>query len=544
MTRIDALARGRESYARRAWGEAYVQLSVADGEAPLEPDDLERLATAAYLFGKDPDDIWARAHHEFLNSGDREAAARCAFWLAFGLLDRGDAVRGGGWISRAQRLLDDDGKHDCALQGYLLLPVAIRRVVEGDAAAAYSTFTQAGEIGDRFHDNDLVAAACHGRGRALIRLGRIGEGAALLDEAMVAVTAGEVSPIVAGDIYCSVIEACYEIFDLRRAQEWTSALTDWCASQADLVPYRGQCLIRRAELMQLHGAWPAAMDEAQRACERLSQPPGQAALGAAFYQRAELLRLRGEFTKSEEAYRQANQHGRRPQPGLSQLRLAQGQIDAAAGAIRRVVEDAKDRRTRSKLLPAFVEIMLAAHDVPAARAAANELSELAAVFDSLFLRAASAHASGAVLLAEGDARGASAALHDGWTAWHQLEAPFEEARTRMLMALACRQLGDTDTAALELEAAHQVFKQLGAAPDLARTQEFSQRSTPRAAGGLSAREVQVIRLLATGKTNRAIADELFISEKTVGRHVSNIFTKLGLSSRAAATAYAYEHDLV
>ena len=332
MTRMDALARGRDSYARRAWGDAYAQLSIADGEAPLEPDDLERLATAAYLFGKDADDIWARAHHGFLNGGDREAAARCAFWLAFGLLDRGDAVRGGGWISRAQRLLDDEGRHDCVLQGYLLLPVAIRRVVEGDAAAAYSTFTQAGEIGDRFHDNDLIAAACHGRGRALIRLGRIGEGAALLDEAMVAVTAGEVSPMVAGDIYCSVIEACYEIFDLRRAQEWTSALTDWCASQADLVPYRGQCLIRRAELMQLHGAWPAAMDEAQRACERLSQPAGQAALGAAFYQRAELLRLRGEFTKSEEAYRQANQHGRRPQPGLSQLRLAQGQIDAAAAS--------------------------------------------------------------------------------------------------------------------------------------------------------------------------------------------------------------------
>jgi len=196
MTRIDALARGRESYARRAWGDAYAQLSVADREAPLEPDDLERLATAAYLLGKDADDTWARAHHEFLNGGDREAAARCAFWLAFGLLDRGDAVRGGGWISRAQRLLDDDGRHDCVLQGYLLLPVAIRRVVEGDAAAAYSTFVRAGEIGDRFHDTDLVAAACHGRGRALIRLGKIGEGTALLDEAMVAVTADAVSPIV------------------------------------------------------------------------------------------------------------------------------------------------------------------------------------------------------------------------------------------------------------------------------------------------------------------------------------------------------------
>ncbi len=316
MTRTDALARGRESYARRAWSDTYAHLSAADREAPVEPEDLERLATAAYLSGKDSDDIWARAHHGFLDGGDREQAARCAFWLAFGLLDRGDLARSGGWLSRAQRLLDE-GKYDCVLRGYLLLPVALRHIFEGDAAASYQTFVEAGEIGDRFRDTDLGAVARHGRGRALIRLGKTAEGVALLDEAMVAVTAGEVSPLVAGDIYCSVIEACHEIFDLHRAQEWTSALANWCASQPDLVPYRGQCLIRRAELMQLHGAWPAAMDEAQRACDRLAQPPGQAAIGAAFYQRAELFRLRGELAKAEEAYRQANQHRRRPQPGLS-----------------------------------------------------------------------------------------------------------------------------------------------------------------------------------------------------------------------------------
>jgi DNA-binding NarL/FixJ family response regulator len=542
MPTTDALARGRESSTRRAWSEAYAQLSAADREAPLEPADLERLATAAYLSGKDSDDIWARAHQGFLERGDREQGARCAFWLAFGLLDRGDLARSGGWLSRAQRLLDE-GKCDCVLRGYLLLPVALRQIFEGDAAASYKTFVEAGEIGDRFRDTDLCSVARHGRGRALIRLGKTAEGVALLDEAMVAVTAGEVSPLVAGDIYCSVIEACHEIFDLRRAQEWTSALTNWCASQPDLVPYRGQCLIRRAELMQLHGAWPAAMDEAQRACEQLAQPPGQAAIGAAFYQRAELFRLRGELAKAEEAYRQANQHGRRPQPGLSQLRLAQGDVDTAAAAIRHVVEDAKERRSRSRLLAAFVEIMLTAPDVPAARAAANELSEIAAALDSLFLRAAAAHAVGAVLLAEGDARAASAALHGGMDAWQELGVPYEEARTRVLIALACRKLGDDDSAAMEFDAAIQVFNQLGAGPDLARTQALAKRGAPEAVGGLSTREVEVLRLVATGKTNRAIAAELFISEKTVARHVSNIFTKLGLSSRAAATAYAYQHHL-
>jgi DNA-binding CsgD family transcriptional regulator len=507
------------------------------------PKTSRRLAIAAYLSGKDADDRWARAHRAFADGGDHEGAARCAFWLAFGLLERGDMAQGSGWLSRAQRLLDD-GKHDSVLHGYLLLPVAIRLAIAGDAAASHATLVQAGEIGERFRDTDLVAFACHGRGRCLIRLGKTAEGVALLDEAMVAVTAGDVSPRLAGRIYCSVIEACHEIFDLRRAHEWTAALADWCASQPDLVPYRGECLVRRAEIMQLHGAWPAALDEAQRACERLSQPPSQAFIGPAFYRRAELHRLRGEFAEAEEAYRHANQHGRRPHPGLAQLRLAQGQIEAAAATIRQVVEQAKDRGARSRLLGAFVEIMLAAGDIPAARIAADKFSEIAASFDSLFLRAASAHATGSVLLAEGDAGAALTSLHQGWAAWQELEAPYEGARTRVVIALACRTLGDEDSADLELEAAHQVFRQLGAEPDLGLTQALAQRNASDAIGGLSPREVEVLRLLATGRTNRAIADELCISEKTVARHVSNILTKLGLSSRSAATAYAYQQHLV
>jgi ATP/maltotriose-dependent transcriptional regulator MalT len=544
MKRSDALARGLESYKRREWTDAYTCLSEVDGEAPLECDDLERLATAAYLIGKDADSAaaWARAHHDFLSRGNETRAVRCAFWLAFGLFSHGERARGGAWIERGRRLLDQS--RECVEQGYLLLPSAFECLMRGDMALAYRQFCDAADIGERFADADLISLARHSRGRVLIRMGRVREGVALLDEAMVAIEAGEVSPLVVGDVYCSVVEGCVEVFDLRRAQEWTAALAQWCASQPDLVAYRGQCLVRRAEILQLRGEWSDAIAEAGRACEQFLRGADQPAAGAAFYQRAELHRLRGEFGDAEAAYHRASRYGRNPQPGLAQLRLAQGQLEAAKVLIQQAATDVTSPSSRSRLLPSFVEIMLAASDIRAASLGAEELADHARTFEAPLLRAAATHARGAVLLAEGNVPSALALLREAWTAWQQNEMPYEAARVRVLIGLACRTQSEPAAAEMEFDAARWVFQQLGAAPDLARVESLSRTSASKCVAGLSARELEVLRLVAAGKSNRAIAVELFISERTVERHVSNIFNKLDVASRAAATAYAYEHQLI
>ena len=539
---MEALQRARESFARRAWGDAHRFFEAADRETPLEPEDLERLAAAAYLMGREAESeaFMARAHQTFLDRGNREGAARCASWLGFGLLQRGAIAPASGWFARAERILDE-GQLDCVVRGYLLIPSAIQRVVQGDPAAGHASFTQAGEIASRFGDRDLASLACSGRGRALIQLGNLAEGVALLDEAMAAVIAGEVTPILAGDIYCIVLEACQETFDLRRAYEWTVSLAAWCAAQSDLVRYRGECLLYRAEVMQLRGKWNDAAQDAQDACELLASRP---AAGAAFYRVGEIHRLRGEFEKAEAAYTRANERGRKPQPGLSLLRLAQGQIDAAVASIRGVLLDTRARPARARMLAAAVDILLAAGDLEHARAAAAELAEIATAIGTPMLHAASANATGAIRLAEKEIADASTSLREASDIWRDLEMPYEQAQTRLLMAGVCERRGDQDGRRLELDAARTLFTQLNAGPDLARITAQLEGATRRPAGSLSEREAQVLRLVAAGKTNRDIAEALFISEKTVARHVSNIFDKAGVSSRSAATAWAYQHNLV
>ncbi len=539
------LAQGRQCYAASAWADAFALLSQADTDVPLGVADLELLATSAYLVGQDGvfQDALKRAHGAYLSAGETTCAARCAFWLGLSLLFMGETGRATGWLAGARRLIERE-KVDCVEWGYLLLPTAEQLLGAEDYDAAYATAANAIEIGDRFGEADLISCARHLQGRALIGKGRVEEGLALLDEAMIAVTAGELSPLMTGLIYCSVIDACQQVYALARAWEWTSALTKWCEGQPQMVAFTGTCMVHRAEIMQLHGAWSDAIEEARRACARYSEGIEQQPPAAAFYQQAEVHRLRGEFTAADEAYRIASQRGYEPQPGLALLRMAQGRTDAAAAAIRRVVSATTGQLQRTRLLPAYVEIMLAVGDIEDARGACHELAGIAENLDTAVLGAMASHARGAVELAEGDARAALGPLRSTFEAWQRVEAPYEAARVRVLMGMACRAFGDDEGAGLELDAARAVFERLGAAPDLARIDALTKGAPSGHRHGLTPRELQVLRLVAAGKTNKAIAAELFLSGKTVDRHVSNIFNKLDVPSRAAATAYAYQHKLI
>jgi len=534
------LEHGRDCYARRAWRDAYDALLSADQATSLDVDDLDRLATAAYLSGCDLEyqHILERLYRVHVESGDGARAARCAFWLAITFLLRGETGRSNAWTARGQRLVEDDDSVEC---GYLAVAVAEQQLREGQGEAAHATASPALAIGESLGDPDLAAAARHAQGRALIQQGDVVIGLKRLDELMLAVVAGELGPIMTAMMYCSVIDACRQVYALARAREWTAAFSSVCEQQPEMV-FNGICLVHRAEILQLQGAWPDALTQACRACERAERfarrPPG-----AALYQQAEIHRLRGEFTKAEETYRAASELGCEPQPGLALLRLAQGRTEAACAAIRRLTSATGDRLRRARLLPAHLEIMLAIGDVEEARTARDELRQLAETFDSDVLRAVVAQADGAIALAADHAREALDPLRSAFERWERLEAPYEATRVRVLIGQACRALGDDEASGLEYEAARTVFERLGAGPDLAALDALITPVPSVPDGPLTARELGVLRLISTGRTNKEIAAELCLSERTIDRHVSNILGKLDVPSRAAATAYAFHHKL-
>ena len=544
MTSADVLEQGLEAYANQRWREAFDALTRADADAEVEfePDLLSRLATAAILIGDDSGvDTATRAHEAFLRAGDEAGAARAAVWIGMHLIDEGEFARGGGWFARAQRLVESGGDA-ASVGGLVLIPQALRALYGGDPAGAREMFSQALTIGERFGDRDTIGLARLGLGQVEISAGEADVGFTLFDEVMVAVTAGELSPVPSGIAYCAVIGTCHLAFDFGRAREWTVALDRWCSAQPDMVAFSGQCQSHRAALYRLHGAWQDAFEAATVALARAHRGDRDAFYGA-WYEQGEIQRLRGEVDAADESYRRASETGYPPEPGLALLRLAQGRARSAQSLLREAMAR-PDVLDRQRMQSALVEVELALHDTAAARRAVDDLIAMTRNAPKPMLRAVVDGAEGSVLLEEGEARDALERLRRAWAIWHELDVPYEAARCRVLAARACRALGDEASASMELDAARTAFAELGAAPDLARLDSLARAIADDAFGPLTAREVEVVRLVAAGKTNRAIADELYLSEKTVERHLSNVFVKLAIRSRAALTAYAYEHALV
>lgn len=539
------LRRGRELFVQRAWLDAHEALTSADQLAPLELEDLWRLAWAASLCGRESVsfEVFERIYQARVDD-DPRTAFRAAFWLGFRLTHLSEPSRAQGWLGRAERCLARLSQ-PCVESGYMEIPRVRAHFFAGRYAEALELATRAAELGSSLGDRDLGTFARNLQGRILLRQGAREAGLKLLDEAMLAVTAGELAPGITGIIYCSAIESCQAVYALDRMREWTEALRGWCDSQPQLRAFSGACLVSRAEVLELAGKWPEALEEARRAEVDLFDLAGARASAEAIYRQAEIHRLRGELAEAEARYVAASESGRDPQPGLALLRLAQGRGDAATQALRRALASATLPLARAKLLPALVESLLAAGEVAEARGAVSELEQIASTFGAEALGAVAARARGALELVGGEPAAAVAPLRQAFEVLQQLGAPYLAAQVRALLACAYQALDDEDGAQLEMAAARGTFERLGAQTELSLLQARLEHTTAKpSVAGLSARELEVLRLVASGKTNKLIAAQLCLSEKTVDRHVSNILAKLNVPSRSAATAFAYENKLV
>ncbi|WP_249423909.1 LuxR family transcriptional regulator [Nocardioides coralli] len=537
------LEQARAAFDRGDWVAAH----SAFGEVPddaLEHADLDRLATTAELLG-DHDGAVAVLQRAFAGAqaaGDVTAAVRCVFRLSMTLLTHGEPALAAGWTARADSLLEGLPP-DAVEHAWIAFPRMFRALGAGDLVTAASCAAEVTAAGRRHGDPDLMALGLCSQGRLSLYAGRFTEGLARLDEAMVRVIAGETtSPILAGHVYCTAIEGCQEISDFARVAEWTAALDRWCAKQPGLLAFTGQCAVHRGQLLRLRGDFGGALAEFELAADRYQRVGAPDAVGLSAYETGEVLRLQGDHTGADEAYQRAADHGFDPQPGLALLWLARGQTDVARAAVERLLAETGGPVHRGRLLPAAVEVLLSTGEVDRARTVTAELDEVAAGFGCDWLLAAAAHAAGAVELAAGDPAGGLPYLRKAQQLWARCDDAFQRARTQLVTGRALLAAGDEASARRELETARTTLRRLGARPAADQAEELlAPAALP---GGLTAREAEVLRLVAGGRSNADIAAELVLSEKTVARHLSNIFTKLGVGSRTAATAYAYEHRLV
>lgn len=528
------LEQARAAFAKREWQAAYDAFAQADG---LTASDLDSYGECAHWLGNAREvlSLYTEASKRFLEEGNPNGASYAAFMLAIYYRLQGEPSTAQGWSARAQRLLADEP--ESAEHGYPLF-LEIAGLMDSDIDAALAGAHRMQDLGKRFGDETLIALGVLFEGRIRIKQARVPEGLALLDEAMVAALSDQLKPMWTGAIYCGLLDCCHELADVQRAREWTDATTKWCSPLPVASLYPGICRVHRAELIHLSGDHEQAEAEALAAIRDMADID-VFVVADGFYEIGEIRRRRGDLAGAEEAYDKAHAIGRDPQPGMALLRCAQGNTAAALSSIATTLgATGQSPLGRAPLLGAQVDIALAAGNIELARASVDELTATANLFGSSGLKALSHRWEGAVALAEGEAVKALAALRQANASWQELEAPYEQGRTRQLLARAYEALDDVDAARRETAAANAIFERIGMQPPGTEAPASASPVTP-----LSPRELEVLRLVATGQTNREIAEGLFLSEKTVARHIANIFTKLDLNTRAAATAYAFANGL-
>ncbi len=540
----DPLAVAREALACCDWEAAY--RATSSGPPPgadQEPaaDWLDVLADAAWWLGRLDECIEARegAYAIYDELGDRRNAGQCAVWLYEHYCFKARPAIAGGWLRRARNALEEES--ESAEYGALRLREAETAHGKGDLEASAEAAREVVVLSRRLRSTDLEAEALQTLARVLIDGGDPVEGLATLDEAMLFAVEGRLRPYSTGKVYCSLISACEALGDIRRAAEWSEATAHW-AERHPFAVFPGLCRVHVASALRARGEWDAAEQQAVRACGELATLNVTNA-AAAYAEIGEIRRRIGDLDGAEDAFRTAERLSGQPQSGLALLRLAQGNVDAAVAVIARALEEITwDRLGRARLLPARVQIAIAADDLPGAAAALEELDSIAADFSSPAMVAAALSARGRLQLASDD-RSACATLRQAADHWSELGVPHELATARMLQGAACRQAGDLDGASASFEAAGALFEHLGAGLDIRDLRDISSLVTELPAG-LTGREVEVLRLVASGKTNKEIAAKLSLSDKTVARHLSNIFTKIDVTTRSAATAFAFAHHIV
>jgi ATP/maltotriose-dependent transcriptional regulator MalT len=538
---LAGLQRARDAYARGRWDLAHDGFRDAAAAGPLDLDDLAAQADAAWWLGRTDESLALseEVYRRCLQGEQTSTAGRLAVEIGFLWLLRGEETIGSGWISRAHRLLD--GAPECAEHGYLRYLDVLAALDAAEFALAIERAREMEALARRHDDATLAAIAIVLEGVATVRSGRVARGLAICDEAMLPVRAGAVTPNWAGNLYCQVMGLCFELADFERARAWTDATERWCDQFSNAAMFTGICRVHRAQLLHLEGAWEQAELRVRQACRDLDDM-NVGVVAAGHYEIGELRRLRGDHDAAGRAYARARELGRDPQPGSALLRLAQGDTTAARTALETALAGADQPLARAPSLTALLDVAEVTEDAELAATTAAALREIAADFPTPGLLAQADQAEGVAHLLHDRPERALRSLLEACRRWRGLEARYEVARTQLRVGRALDASGDAEGADRERQQAAATLSALGA-PDGPDARPGPPGPPGPAPGGLTAREVEVLRAVAGGATNAAVAEQLTISERTVERHLSNVYLKLQVSSRTEAVRFAFTHGL-